>query len=462
MIHSKFKIFDNLIEGVQVVDPNFRYVYLNKSAAIHAKQKVDELIGYSMMEKYPGIENTITFELISKCLNDQHEEFLINEFNFPDGSKGYFELRVQPIEEGAIIFSHDVTDQKKAEEIIKSKNEVLEAEIAQRTQEIRHHVNIINSAMDAIISIDENQEIMLFNKAASDMFGYSYEEIIGKHLEILLPERFRSNHVKLTEKFKSTSQTSRKMGDLNQIFGLRKNGEEFPIEATISRSETSEKIQLSVILRDVTNRVKQETELRNALELNKTMFRELHHRIKNNLQMISSILFMKSSMSRDDKLNDFIKETQNRIFSIAKIHDYLLRQEKTDMLGTQDYFEGLISNLINSLSTNPSAYPVNKEIEDHVINIDLIVKIGLLINEIVSNVLKHAYSTDVGGPIDFVFVKNGSHFILEIADKGIGFSAESGGSLGLTLVQLITRELNSSLIIDNQQGTKYRIEIPIA
>ncbi|NJM54313.1 MAG: PAS domain S-box protein [Blastocatellia bacterium] len=127
--------------------------------------------------------------------------------------------------------------------------------------------SIIASAMDAIITVNSLQEIVIFNAAAEKMFGYQANEIVGKPLEILLPEKFRQAHHQHVQHFGETKVTKRRMGDLGSIFGLRKNGEEFPLEASISHIGDHNEKFFTVILRDITRRIHTETVLREQAEL---------------------------------------------------------------------------------------------------------------------------------------------------------------------------------------------------
>ena len=125
---------------------------------------------------------------------------------------------------------------------------------------------IVNSAMDAIISIDAEQRIILFNPAAERMFGYSCEQVMGQAVDRLIPERFRAAHGEHIRRFGQTGMTSRKMGALGAISGLRASGEEFPIEASISQIEIGGQKIFTVILRDSTERQRAEEELKHAIE----------------------------------------------------------------------------------------------------------------------------------------------------------------------------------------------------
>ncbi len=143
---------------------------------------------------------------------------------------------------------NDVTERKRAEQRLRASEQRL--------------AGIIGSAMDGIISVDEQQHIMVFNAAAEKMFGYSASEILGQPLNRLIPERFRVAHAEHILKFEKTRVPSRTMGSLGTIFGMRSNGKEFPIEAAISLIELSEQKLLTAIVRDITERIRTEEEIR--------------------------------------------------------------------------------------------------------------------------------------------------------------------------------------------------------
>ena len=129
----------------------------------------------------------------------------------------------------------------------------------------QHRVNrIVESAMDAIITVDERQNVVLFNKAAEVVFGLPREEAIGAPLSAFIPERFRTAHAEHLERFAHGGTTSRRMGMQRIVAGLRRNGEEFPIDASISQASEGGKRLFTVILRDVTERVRNEDELRHS------------------------------------------------------------------------------------------------------------------------------------------------------------------------------------------------------
>ncbi len=143
---------------------------------------------------------------------------------------------------------------------IAKKNDTRQVEKALRESQARL-AGIIASAMDAIVTIDQDQRILIFNKAAEQMFGYSMVQVKNRPLEILIPERFRRVHREHIQQFGETGVTNRTMGKLGKLFGKRSNGEEFPIEASISQIDSADGKIFTVILRDITERVHAEERL---------------------------------------------------------------------------------------------------------------------------------------------------------------------------------------------------------
>lgn len=200
--------------------------------------------------------------------------------------------------------------------------------------------------------------------------------------------------------------------------------------------------------------------LRQALNEKNILFKELHHRIKNNLNMVANLLSLKSRITNSPDLIEFIMETRNRIYSISKTHDQLLKLEELDQLNVKEYILDLINNVINTYTTRPQLYPVAEDIENHKIDVDIILSLGLLTNEIVSNIIKYAYDPKTGGEIQVSFVSHNSMYIFEIGDQGAGFESKESDSLGLTLIELLSKQINGSLEVKNDSGVSYKIIIP--
>jgi PAS domain S-box-containing protein len=143
---------DSMLEGAQIIDFEYRYVYLNDAIEKQARFRKHELIGYTMMEKYPGIEKTEVFASIKACMENREHTSCINEFTFPDGTKGWFELYIQPVTEGVFILSEDITARKRHELALLNLNEDLERKVNERTTELERNMeqlDLLNKELEA-------------------------------------------------------------------------------------------------------------------------------------------------------------------------------------------------------------------------------------------------------------------------------------------------------------------------
>jgi PAS domain S-box-containing protein len=177
--------------------------------------------------------------------------------------------------------------------------------------------SIIDSAMDAIISVDAAQRVVLFNKAAEAMFRCPAGEAMGEHLGRFIPQRFRQAHATHMEDFTATGATSRAMGRLDTLSALRCNGEEFPIEASISRARVEGGTVFTVIIRDITQR-------KRAEERQSLLLMELAHRVKNTLVIVQSIVAQTRRFAVPEEFHDTLNA---RLIALGAAHDLLTSSE---------------------------------------------------------------------------------------------------------------------------------------
>ena len=168
---------DNMLEGAQILDFTWRYIYVNNALTEYSKYSKEELLGYSIIEKYPGIENTELFKVMERCMYEGIAENFENEFTFPDGSIGYFDLSIQPVPEGIFILSIDITKRK-----------VAEKKLEESFIKIKESLfKIFNSSPSGMIIIDtESGKLIEINKSFLEVFGYDHKEMIGLTVDELL------------------------------------------------------------------------------------------------------------------------------------------------------------------------------------------------------------------------------------------------------------------------------------
>ncbi len=159
-------ILDSLLEGCQIINSDWRCLYVNDAAARHGRRNKTELLGHTMMEVYPGIEDTEMFARLRLCMAKRVPQRLENLFTFPDGAHGWFELSVEPVPEGIFILSLDITERKQAEEAL-SKSET-------------RYRSLVEGASAGVAVLDLKGRLLYFNSALCRMLGYSEEEMLGK------------------------------------------------------------------------------------------------------------------------------------------------------------------------------------------------------------------------------------------------------------------------------------------
>jgi PAS domain S-box-containing protein len=240
---------------VLVCDPQGKIAYWNRAAEVMygftREQAVGRLSHELLQTKFPEpLERILTRLCSGRQWQGELLQIRSDGRQIAVASEWIAQLDHEGALEGIIEINTEITKRKQAEEAL-----------ANTTTRLN---GIINSAMDAIISVDESQRILLFNPAAEKMFGVSSSEALGQSLDRFIPERFRHSHAHHIERFGDTGVSTRRMGSLGSITGLRPDGEEFPIEASISQVEVGGEKLFTVILRDITRRQRAEQALRQA------------------------------------------------------------------------------------------------------------------------------------------------------------------------------------------------------
>ena len=218
-----------------------------------------------------------------------------------------------------------------------------------------------------------------------------------------------------------------------------------------------------ILRKKVENKIKRANQnLSTALKDRENLFRELHHRIKNNLNTVSSMLYLKEVSSEDSSYKKLTAETRSRIQSIAKTHDLLLQLEEYHELFTARYLTELIGDIVNALTPEPDLYHLNLKIEDKKLDIDSILCLGMLVNEMITNIVKHAYLDNKGGPIHVEFAAKRNICELIVADEGVGMkSSPEANSTGLLIINRLVKQLNGSIQTHSNKGTSHVVEFKV-
>ena len=257
---------DSMFEGCQIIDHDWRYVYVNEAAAKQGRKTKTELLGYTMMQVYPGIDRTEMFSHLRNCMTNRVPHQMDNEFTFPDGSKGWFELHIEPVPEGVLILSMDITKNKEIEEELNKYRYRLEEVVAHRTaecskaneeltREIEEHQKmeeglklraiILDNAREAIFLMNTKGDFAYANEAASKTYGYSLDEFLNMNIRSLLqPEDVPTIESLLKDIVEKTLVS-------HEMVHVRKDKSPIPVKVNHSLVKTLHGQFIVVVIREI-------------------------------------------------------------------------------------------------------------------------------------------------------------------------------------------------------------------
>ena len=325
---------------------------------------------------------------------------------------------------------------------------------------------ILDLADDAIISIDEAQCIVFFNQGAERIFGYSAAELSGRLLSVLLPEWSAGTQQAHIEEC-AASPIAGRMDARLEIRGRRKNRTEFPAEASVSHVQAGGRIMFTMILRDVTERVANEESLRSSLRETDALLREIHHRVKSQLQVVSSLLGMQSRAVTDPGTRRIFKESQDRIHSMALLHESLYQSQNLSQVNFPEYVRQLAAHLFHSYGVAADRIHLRTDLHTLSLHLNAAVPCGLIINELISNSLKYAFPDGREGEIRIELREHSDGTAcLMVADNGVGLKADvdwiNARSLGLRLVRTLAEQLGAKIEVDSSAGMQVRLAFAAA
>ena len=309
-----------------------------------------------------------------------------------------------------------------------------------------------------MIFINQEGRLVYVNKICEETMGYKRKEFYASDFEFLnlmAPES--------REKAKNSflkNMSGKDIGPLEYTIITRK-GER--IEALIATKIILYKGKSAIlgIVTDISKGKRTEEQLKKALNDNNILLREIHHRVKNNMQIISSLLRIQARNIKNKKLHEAFKTCQNRIRSMALIHEKFYKSEDLTRIELDKYIKDLILHLFHTYGINPDVIKLDTEMENVHIEINRAISLGLIVNELVSNSLRHAFPYGKKGKIRIRLQNTlNNKFKLVISDNGVGIpniDFSNAKSLGMQLVNDLVRQIDGHMDIKREGGTFFQI-----
>jgi two-component sensor histidine kinase/HAMP domain-containing protein len=321
------------------------------------------------------------------------------------------------------------------------------AEQLQTTMMLKSYVDdIIRSMSEIIVVTDLRGRVQTVNRAAVEQLGWSERELVGGDVRKVISGDSGAGEAQVVTRSGATLPVVCTPADLHDSAG-RPHGRVW-------------------VARDRRRQKQVEEELRGLLAQKEALLREVHHRVKNNLQVISSLLRLQAAESPSPQAARLFHESESRIHSMALIHEQLCLSGDHTRINFRDYIDGLTRNVLASAGEMVRPVKVTLEVDPAPLDIDIAIACGLILNELLSNALKHAFPDGRGGTIAVTFACADGRATLVVADDGVGFPESPSGqapapSLGLRIVTALVRQLHGTSFVDGQGGTRFTLTFPI-
>ena len=378
--------------------------------------------------------------------------------------------------ESVLVIIKDISLQNKLSremlraEIAEETNKKLATEIKERIrtekllqeQFLRSNAIFDSSSNTLLLTLDTDFKISSFNTHCQNYFWY----LIEKRMEVndSFTHFFRQVYDAAQVRYFHLILNAVKKGESKQMESyFMSKGSVRWIELFINPifDIEGQVTEISLVAHDITEKKLSEKEIVESLKEKEVLLKEIHHRVKNNLQVISSILNLQSSFVKDEKTLEILDESRNRIRSMAIIHENLYRTTNFSSIDFTAYLQNLCINLISSYHVYSGVVEFKDEMENIDLVLDQAIPCGLLVNELITNSIKYAFPSKQAGIITVGLEEKDGKIYLRIEDNGIGlpkdFDMMKTDTLGLQLVSTLVEQLDGEITVSNHQGTKYLI-----
>jgi PAS domain S-box-containing protein len=338
----------------------------------------------------------------------------------------------------------DITERKRAEEELQLSQQKLSLHVEQTPL--------------AVIEFDLDGRVLQWNPAAVATFGFSREEAIGKCWTFIAPAAI---HGQLEGVWSAI--VDQRGGNRSTNENITKDGRTISCEwfNTPLAGPGGRSIGVASLIQDVTERKLAEDTIRASLREKELLLKEIHHRVKNNLQIIASLLTLQAQSVRDPVALEVLQDSQNRIRAMSLIHAKLYESSNLATVDFGAFVRDLGAILLRAYAVNPSAIHLRVSAGQADLDVDTLVPCSLIMNELLANAIKHAFPSGAGGTVTVALSHQDGVYVLRVADDGIDFPStvnfRETKTLGLRLVNMLVEQLDGTIELLSKGGTEFTI-----
>ncbi|MFT4600031.1 MAG: PAS domain S-box-containing protein [Arenicella sp.] len=438
------------------IDKNYNLVGFNKNVKEFIKLKLgkelirgEKFLSFFPVEKYA---EKVFYSRFDRVLNGENFE-MISHFEIESGT-AWMEAFMNPIKiEGQEVteisfIAHDITERIENRERI-TKSEENNKAILLALPDILFKVNKAGKFTDFRSSSESNKNAFS-NFIQTDKVKGSFVHEVFKDKEVADSVLENVNKALKTDDL------------LTHNFSLTLKHDDVLTTAHYeNRYSKLNENEVVIISRNVTETIEYESQLIETVKEKEVLLKEVHHRVKNNLQVINSILNLQSSYVTDDATLQIIVESQNRIRSMSYIHESLYQNKDFSHINFDNYLTNLVQNLVHSYELHSNKTTLNMDVQSINLALDQAIPCGLILNELITNALKYAYPVQEGGEIAISVKEKDNKVIMCIRDYGIGlpkgFNINNSETLGLSLVETLIDQIDGELTLKTESGTEFLI-----
>ncbi|MDH7513082.1 MAG: PAS domain S-box protein [Clostridiales bacterium] len=453
---EKYRILHEFAgEAIFTFGVDLKLMEINKAACDYVGAVREELLGRDIFElgRLHPDDNAKALENIQKILSGE-KTLVVDKLRFKGkhGLYGIFQVTsTAVIRDGEIVAVTNVSRDVTLEEQLYSALEASE----------RRHRFLFNAGNDAIFVYELTEDMkpgkfVEVNDLACMITAYSREELLRlSKLDLVVPEEKE-------QVYDSQLILSEKKHRVFERTFMTKDGRRIPSEVSSHLFELNGKPTVLAIVRDISERKKVEENLKAALKEKDVMLREIHHRVKNNMQIMSSLLRLQARQTTDEKAREALSESHTRIRSMAIIHEKLYQSKDFASIDFADYIEKMVTHLFAVYEVDTERVRFKIDVRHVEMDINRAIPCGLIINELVSNALKYAFPGGKKGELVIrMFRDEGGKYSLIVKDTGSGFpesiDVQMPQTLGLQIVADLTKQLDGKLELRRDGGTEIQI-----
>ncbi|MFC1671064.1 sensor histidine kinase [Spirochaetota bacterium] len=390
---------------------------------------------------------------------------------------GAWDYILKPIEDMSVL-EHAINKSFERVKLIndnRNYQEHLEDEIRKRTIELEktneslkfseeRYKLLADNLKDFIWSLDMTLMPLYISPSVMSLRGYLPEEAITHDLKkTLTPESLKKAYEIFASEREKINNGSFIPKTIEMEFKC-KDGSTVLTESVISivYDDKKKPVQIIGVTRDIAERKEAEEKIKASLKEKETLLKEIHHRVKNNMQIISSLLDLQSNNIVHERDKVLFHDSQNRVRSMALVHEKLYQSENLSEINFGEYIQGLSDELYSIYYETNQNVNITINAENAYIDINYAIPCGLIINELVTNSLKYAFPDNMKGIIKIDFYEEKGNYVLQHMDDGVGIpeniDINDTATLGLQLVNNLTLQLRGTIDIDSSQGTNVKIK----